>query len=139
MGREELFEAISHPLRVEMLRRLAGRPMGFSELKRELGIDSSGKLDFHLRKLEGLVSVNEEGKYCLTGEGYAALQAVESIRRHGWERRALALNLAAYAVVNAYSALAHFDIWLWTVLPVSTAWIALYTYWAVRRRGVLRW
>jgi len=139
MGCEEVFEAVSHPLRIEILKRLAERPMGFSELKRELGIESSGKLDFHLKKLEGLVAVDEEGKYCLTKDGYAALQAIEAIKKHGWQKRAYILNLVAYAIANAYGALTRFDLWLWTVLPLSTAWLAFYTYWTVKKRRVFRW
>ncbi len=139
MGCEEVFEAVSHPLRIEILKRLAERPMGFSELKRELGIESSGKLDFHLKKLEGLVAVDEEGKYCLTKDGYAALQAIEVIKKHGWQKRAYILNLVAYVIANAYGALTRFDLWLWTVLPLSTAWLAFYTYWTVKKRRVFRW
>lgn len=48
--------------------------MSFSELKRKLGIKSSGMLDFHLKELRGLIILNSEGKYTLTKEGYAALQ-----------------------------------------------------------------
>jgi hypothetical protein len=39
--------------------------MRFADLKRELRIDSSGLLDFHLRKLDDLVSINNEGLYVL--------------------------------------------------------------------------
>ena len=90
MSSEDVFEAVSHPLRVKVLRLLAVKPMGFSELKRELGVESSGKLDFHLKKMEKLIVVGEDGKYTLTKEGFAALQAVEAIRRFGWQRRAYA-------------------------------------------------
>ena len=139
MGCEEVFEAVSHPLRIEILRKLAEKPMGFSELKRELGIESSGKLDFHLKKLKGLVVLNREGKYSLTREGYAALQAVEVIRKYGWQRRAYFLNLAAYAVANAYAALSNPRLWFLIVLPLTTAWLAFYSYWSIRKRRALRW
>jgi len=39
--------------------------MEFAELKRKLGI-SSGKLDFYLKKLNGLITVNSDGKNTLT-------------------------------------------------------------------------
>jgi len=139
MGCEEMFEAVSHPLRVEIIRKLAERPMRFSELKRELGVESSGKLDFHLKKLEGLVAVDDDGRYYLTRDGYAALQAIEAIKKYGWQKRAYILNLIAYIVVNAYSALNYFSLWIWTVLPISTAWLAFYTYWTLRKRKALRW
>ena len=137
MGCEEMFEAVSHPLRVEIIRKLAERPMRFSELKRELGVESSGKLDFHLKKLEGLVAVDDDGRYYLTRDGYAALQAIEAIKKYGWQKRAYILNLFAYIIANAYGALSRFDLWLWTVLPLSTAWLVFYTYWTVKKRRAL--
>ena len=54
MGSGKVFEAVSHPIRIKILKMLAEKPMSFSELKRELGIRSSGKLDFHLKKLGDL-------------------------------------------------------------------------------------
>jgi hypothetical protein len=52
-----------------MLQALAKSPHGFSELKRALGIESSGQLQFHLGKMNGLVQVTPEGDYALTDQG----------------------------------------------------------------------
>jgi len=68
MKSDETFEAIAHPLRIKILELLTERPMGFSELKRALGIKSSGKLDFHLKKLGNLIKLDSDGKYTLTKE-----------------------------------------------------------------------
>jgi DNA-binding HxlR family transcriptional regulator len=70
----ELFEALGHPTRIGILQTLNETPLGFSELKRKIGIDSSGHLTFHLSKLVGLVKTNPEGKYCLTDSGREALR-----------------------------------------------------------------
>ena len=70
----ELFEALGHPTRVGILQTLNENPLGFSELKRKIGIDNSGHLTFHLSKLAGLVKTNTEGKYCLTDSGREALR-----------------------------------------------------------------
>ena len=70
----ELFEALGHPTRIGILQMLNERPLGFSELKKKLGIDSSGHLTFHLSKLAGLVKTDLEGKYCLTDSGREALR-----------------------------------------------------------------
>ncbi|RLF03034.1 MAG: hypothetical protein DRK00_09260 [Thermoprotei archaeon] len=94
---------------------------------------SSGRLDFHLKKLEDLITVGGDGRYRLTRGGYAALQATEVIKRYGWQRRAYILNLATYVVVNAYAALNHFSLRIWILLPISTAWLVFYTYWTKRR------
>jgi hypothetical protein len=40
-------------------------PASFASLKRQLGIDSSGNLDFHLKKLGELVAVRPDGLYDL--------------------------------------------------------------------------
>jgi len=70
----ELFEALGHPTRIGILQTLNENPLGFSELKKKIGIDSSGHLAFHLSKLDGLVQTNLEGKYCLTDSGREALR-----------------------------------------------------------------
>lgn len=137
------FEAIAHPLRVRILELLAEKPMGFSELKRRLGVKSSGKLDFHLKKLEGLVASNSDGRYTLTKDGYAALQAVETVRRYGWQRRAYILNTAAYIVAAGWSLwnllCVGADVAYLTVLASATAWYVFYSYWSfVKRRALKR-
>jgi len=74
--RAELFEALGHPIRVKILRALETKPMGFAELKKEVGIESSGHLEFHLRKLSGLVGTIPEGSYALTDDGREAIRVL---------------------------------------------------------------
>ena len=74
LGEAELFEALGHPTRIRILQALNEIPLSFSELKKEISIDSSGHLTFHLSKLAGLVKTNAEGKYCLTDSGREALR-----------------------------------------------------------------
>jgi len=73
-----LFEAISHPTRIQILRTLSADALGFAELKRKLGISSSGNLSHHLNKLATLVETNEQGKYRLTDQGHEALFSIEA-------------------------------------------------------------
>lgn len=75
----ELFEAISHPERIKILKTLQKQPSSFASLKRQLGIDSSGNLDYHLKKLRQLVTVREDGLYGLTDAGKEALLSIEAI------------------------------------------------------------
>jgi len=70
----ELFEALGHPTRIGILQTLNENSLGFSELKKKIGINSSGHLTFHLSKLAGLVQTDLEGKYCLTDSGREALR-----------------------------------------------------------------
>ncbi|MCS7365870.1 MAG: helix-turn-helix domain-containing protein [archaeon GB-1867-035] len=136
MNANEIFEAISHPTRIRILEILAEKPLGFADLKRKLNIKSSGKLDFHLKKLENLITVNQDGKYILTEKGYAALNAIKVINRYGWQKRALYINIIAYIAFNAYFAVIRTTTWLKIILPITTAWIIFYTYWTKRRRGL---
>jgi DNA-binding transcriptional ArsR family regulator len=75
----ELFEAISHPERIKILKILKDEPCSFASLKRKLGISSSGNLDYHLKKLGQLVAAREDGKYIVTDVGKEALLSIEAI------------------------------------------------------------
>jgi DNA-binding HxlR family transcriptional regulator len=74
--RAELFEALGHPMRLEILRALSESPLGFADLKRKMNVTSSGHLAHHLEKLDGLVRTTPEGLYSLTDEGKEALRIV---------------------------------------------------------------
>jgi len=74
----ELFQAISHPVRIKILEALTQKPMGFAEIGREVGIESGGHLSFHLTKLGHLIRTNQQGNYVLTGEGREALRTVQA-------------------------------------------------------------
>ena len=49
----------------------------FSELSRELHIESSGKLAFHLEKMQDLIFQENEGRYSLTEKGQKAVEAIK--------------------------------------------------------------
>ncbi len=148
MSSDELFEAVSHPLRVEIVKALAEKPLRFADLKRYLKITSSGLLDFHLKKLDDLVAVNSEGSYALTERGYAALTTIEGAagyyKLRSAQKRSFYLNLAACVLLNisalwTVSQLNNYVLWYAVILPVTVAWMAFYTYWTfVRRRIRLR-
>jgi DNA-binding HxlR family transcriptional regulator len=135
MGSDDIFEAISHPLRIEIIKVLAKKPMRFADIKRELKIDSSGLLDFHLKKLDDLVAVNKEGSYVLTEKGFAALQVVETASKYGWQRRAFYLNLLAFILLNAYVLSMNLTL-LPVTLPITVAWMLFYGYWTFVKRRV---
>ena len=145
MGSNDLFEAVSHPLRIDILRALAKKPMRFADLKRTFHIESSGQLDFHLKKLEALVTTDGEGRYTLTEKGFAALQAVDTASKYGWQRRAFIINLAVCVLLNAYFLYIYFFVeqnatflsaYLLIVLPIIIAWMAFYSYWTFVKRRV---
>jgi len=108
-SRAELFEALGHPTRIKVLRTLEAKPMGFAELKRQVGIESSGHLQFHLGKLTGLVTTNSEGSYSLTDEGREAIRvlktvptdlAATSVRRAATGRNDWTKSLRVFQVIS---------------------------------------
>jgi DNA-binding transcriptional ArsR family regulator len=76
----QLFEAVSHPARIRILELLENSPMGFSELKRNLEVKSSGNLDHHVKKMSELVSIDHQGLYTLTEKGREALKGIRTIK-----------------------------------------------------------
>ena len=135
MNSDGVFDAVSHPLGVEIIKVLAKSPRRFADIKRELRIESSGLLDFHLKKLGGLISINEEGLYVLNEKGFAALQAVVALSKYGWQKRAFYINLLFFTLINFYVMLTMVE-WLPFALAISAAWIMFYSYWTFIRRHV---
>ena len=135
-------------MRIEIVKELAEKPLRFADLKRGLKISSSGLLDFHLKKLDDLITTNSDGYYVLTERGFAALQAVETTSRYFWlraaQRRSFLLALVVTVIGNIYvlwigSQLNDYTLWLVIVLPATAAWMLFYSYMTfVKRRIQLR-
>ncbi|MGB9960190.1 MAG: PQQ-binding-like beta-propeller repeat protein [Candidatus Bathyarchaeales archaeon] len=79
--RAEIFDALGHPTRILILKALNEEPLGFADLKKKLGIDSSGHLQHHLNKLDGLIQTDEYGKYRLSEQGREALLIVQTVEK----------------------------------------------------------
>ncbi|MGE5575517.1 MAG: ArsR/SmtB family transcription factor, partial [Ignavibacteria bacterium] len=75
----EVFDALGHPTRILILKVLSECPLGFADLKKKTTIESSGHLQHHLNKLNGLIKNDEYGKYCLSDEGKDALLTVQAV------------------------------------------------------------
>ena len=100
LSEASLFEAIAHETRIRALLLLRDGELGFSDLKRELGISSSGNLQHHIGKLSTLIEVNGDGKYSLTDNGKEALLAIQSIRTM---QDRLRMNLKGLIVIGILS------------------------------------
>jgi DNA-binding transcriptional ArsR family regulator len=81
--RAELFEALGHPTRIKILEALNEGSLGFSEIKRKVGLDSNGLLSFHLGKLDDLVRLTQDGSYAITDQGREALRVVSTASSRG--------------------------------------------------------
>ncbi len=77
--RAEVFDALGHPTRIVILKALSEGALGFADLKKKTAIDSSGHLQHHLTKLNGLIRTDEYGKYCLSDQGKDALLTVQTV------------------------------------------------------------
>jgi len=77
--RAEVFDALGHPTRILILKVLSEGSLGFADLKKKTGIESSGHMQHHLTKLNGLIKTDEYGKYCLSDEGKDALLTVQTV------------------------------------------------------------
>ena len=79
--RAEVFDALGHPTRIAILKTLSEGPAGFSELKKRTSIESSGHLQHHLNKLDGLIKTDAYGKYYLSDQGKDALLTVQTVEQ----------------------------------------------------------
>jgi hypothetical protein len=148
MNSDEMFEAVSHPIRIDIVQILAEKSLGFADLKRELRISSSGSLDFHLKKLDGLITINKEGRYSLSEKGFAALTTIEGAagyyRLRSAQRRSFFLALIVSVLINIWTLWIVFQtenyvLWCAIVLPITLAWVIFYGHWIfVKRRIRLR-
>jgi len=77
-SRAELFDSLGHPLRIRILQALEAGSLGFSDLKRKVGIESNGNLQYHLGRLDGLVKASADGSYAITDDGREALRIVRT-------------------------------------------------------------
>ena len=77
----EVFDALGHPTRIQILKVLNEGSLGFADLKKKTGFESSGHLQHHLTKLNGLIKTDEYGKYCLSDEGKDALLTVQTVEK----------------------------------------------------------
>ncbi len=138
MTSDEVFEAISHPMRIAILKELAKKPTRFGDLKRKLRIKSSGLLDFHLKKMVTVVTTDKDGLYTLNDRGFAALRAIYVVSNYGWQRRAWFINLATIIFLNVYMFFSIPEFFVFTAIP-TIGWLIFYSYWIfVKRRIRLR-
>lgn len=77
----EVFDALSHPTRIMILKALSEEPVVFADLKKKLDIESSGHLQHHLSKLGELIKTDNNGKYTLSEQGRDALLSVETVEK----------------------------------------------------------
>ncbi len=80
----DAFDALSDPTRVAILRELVsryhsedGRPVGFADLRRAVGVDDPGRFNYHLDTLADRFVTKQEAGYTPTVAGLKAMQSAE--------------------------------------------------------------
>jgi len=71
-----MFSALNHPIRRRIIEMLARNSVTYTYMLEELDIDT-GKLNFHLKKLEDLIEKDEKGLYKLTDRGLRAFSIIQ--------------------------------------------------------------
>src|SRR5690554_6038221 len=77
-----LFQALAHPMRRDILSVIAANREGvtYTELINEMGL-STGKLNYHIEQLCGLITKNDAHRYVLTPFGEKALNHLMIAKR----------------------------------------------------------
>lgn len=121
-SRAELFDSLGHPLRIKILQALEAGSLGFGDLKRKVGVESNGNLQYHLGRLDGLVRASADGSYAITDDGREALRIVRtgSLPQAGKEtsaggkvvisRAVLALLVASLLLVSMAAIYGQFEL-----------------------------
>ncbi|RZH67863.1 DUF7347 domain-containing protein [Natrinema altunense] len=70
-----VFSVLSSPIRLQILVTLHERsvPVSYTELRESASVDDKGKFNYHLRRLDHLVCV-QDGEYMLTDRGGEFIQ-----------------------------------------------------------------
>ncbi len=91
-----IFQALSHPMRRTIITILDGNTCGmlYTELIIELGLPT-GKLNYHIAQLEGLMEKNTEQRYVLTPLGKKALHQLKQLQSEVTDEDQKYLTIAA--------------------------------------------
>jgi len=81
----DAFDALSDPTRMAILRELVSRlyeeerrPVGFTELRRAVGVDDPGRFNYHLDVLRERFVVEQDAGYTPTVAGLKAIESAEA-------------------------------------------------------------
>lgn len=73
-----MFSSLKHPIRRKILRVLINRPERFSDLEKQIGVDSS-HLTYHLEGLGSLLLKTQDGMYALSPLGEVATSTMKHV------------------------------------------------------------
>lgn len=127
--RAEVFDALGHPTRIAILKALSEESLGFADLKKKTGIQSSGHLQHHINKLCSLVKTDEYGKYCLSDQGKDALLTVGTVEDAAYpakkHRSKLSIRKVTALLLVAIIVTASVSVWAFDRIETHKRWIKL--------------
>ena len=125
--RAEVFDALGHPTRIAILKVLSEGALGFADLKKKTGIQSSGHLQHHINKLCDLVKTDEYGKYYLSDQGKDALLTVGAVEDAAYpakkRRRRVSTKKVAALLLVAIIATATVSVWAFDRIETHKRWV----------------
>lgn len=81
---DALYKALADPTRRRIIELLYTRgPTGYTEIMTTLGINNTGKLNYHLKTLGKLIQKDDQGRYSLSEAGTHAASLLKSLSRGG--------------------------------------------------------
>jgi len=91
-----VFQALAHPMRRTIITLLNGNTKGllYTELITELGLPT-GKMNYHIQQLEGLIEKNSGQRYVLTSLGKKALSQLRQLQSEVTDEDEKYLSIAA--------------------------------------------
>ena len=79
---DRIFSALKHPVRRQILFVLEEKgEISFTQLQKEVDIQDTGLLSYHLKELSQLVKQNERGRYDLSETGHASLALFRRVEK----------------------------------------------------------
>lgn len=83
---DAIFNVLSHRIRRSIIESIAEKgPRSFTQLMEDAGVEDTGTLTFHLRKMAGFIRKNERGDYELTELGLKAYSVLKTLKSGGHE------------------------------------------------------
>jgi predicted transcriptional regulator len=80
--------------------------LSYTDLMTEVGIESTGKLNYHLKILNGLIAKNESGQYSITEKGKLAIRLMEEFcEKKSQSQQEASFPKAYFIVVGLFSAI----------------------------------
>lgn len=122
-----IFEVLAHDARRDILRIVAYRDDGtsYTEILSELGL-STGRLNYHLKQLEGFIAKNEQLRYNLTPLGKRAMDLMKTLSQEPADDFGKYVNVRKpESLMPALKALAYITMATVTI-PIAFITYALY-------------